>query len=228
MAKLTGLEAIESQKLFLKFFGIWPMQQENLFYQCRYYFTCVVCFGFTGIPMLEMPNQLDDYGALSELVGVLVSPLVFCLKVVTFKNSRNYFIKLLQNMEQHSVEATEVDMLKALKLSKRLIIAYPAWYILSITVFLLQPVLGKQDLPVKFSYNLGRLKNVMYAYQVLGLGIIGVGLAFFDSLTINFINIGLSKLEILAKKIRNTSKLPKDMINKEFSDIIDTHNGLIE
>lgn len=176
-----------------------------------------------------MPNHFDDYGALSELVGVLVSPLVFCLKIVTFKNSKYYFIRLLRNMEMHSVDAVEIDMLKALKLSKRLIVAYPAWYILSVTVFLLQPVLGMQDLPVKFSYNLGRFKNVMYAYQVLGLEIVGAGLAFLDSLTINLINIGLAKLEILAKKIRNTdSNLPKSVIAKEFSEIINTHNGIIE
>lgn len=232
MAKLTGLEAIKSQKLFLKFFGIWPLQQETLFYRCRYYITCVICFGFTAIPAIEIPNQVNDYRTLSELVSLLVSPLAFCIKIVSFKNRKTCFIQLLHNLEKLPVDAFEVDMLEALKFAKRLIIAYPTLNILSITVFLAKPLLEKeeleQNLPIELSYNLGGYKNLMYAYQVLGLGIIGVGLACFDSLTINFINIGLSKLKILAKKIRNTSSLSNTMISKEFSEIINIHNGLIE
>lgn len=228
MAKLTGLEVIESQKVFLKFFAIWPESQESFRYNLRYYITCAICFGFTSIPGFEMPNHLDDYGILSELVGVLVSPLVFCLKMVSLKNSKKYFLRLLDNMEEYPVDASEIDMISALKLGKRMVIAYPTWYCLSVTVFLLQPVLGMQDLPVRFSYNLGKYKSLMYAYQVLGLGIIGIGLAFIDSLTINIINIGSAKLEILAKRIKRTNTLPKEMIAKEFSNIVNEHNGLIE
>lgn len=204
------------------------MKKETWFYTFRYYIMIAISFGFTSIPLIEMPNHLNDYGVLSELVSILVSPLVFCLKVLTFKNSKPYFIKLLQNIKQYPVDESESDMLNAIKLSKRLIIACPACYMVAITTFLLKPVLDKADLPVKFSYNLGKYKNVMYAYQVLGLGIIGIALAFFDCLVINFINIGLAKLEILARRIKNTSTLRKDLINKEFSEIVDEHDGLIQ
>lgn len=126
------------------------------------------------------------------------------------------------------MDAGEGDMLSAIRLSRRLVVAYPAWYAVSVTVFLLQPISGKQDLPVKFSYDLGGWKNLMYAYQVLGLGIIGVGLAFFDTLTINLINIGSMKLEILARKIKRTSELKEEMVEVEFKEIVDDHNGLIQ
>lgn len=231
MAKLTGLEAVESQKVFLRFFGIWPFQQETLFYKCRFYLTCAICFGFTAIPAIEMPNHLNDYKILSELVSVLVSPLVFCFKIISFKSNKAYISELLHNMEELSVDAREIQMLNALKLSKRLVIAYPTWNLLAVAVFLAKPLLEQieleQKLPVNISYNLGDYKHLMYVYQILGLGIVGVGLAFFDSLTINFLNVGLSKLEILVKKIKNTSNLPKKMVAKEFFDIVNTHNGLI-
>lgn len=232
MSKLNGLEAIESQKVFLKFFGIWPLQQETLWYKSRYYITCAICLGFAAIPIIEIPKHLNDYKILSELVSLTVAPIVFCLKMITFKNSKTYFTNLIDNMKQNPIDAFDVDMLKALRMSKRLILIYPAWNIISIVVFLIKPLFEtenfKQNLPVKFTYNLGRYKNLMYAYQVLGLGTAGVGLAVFDCLVINFINIGISKLEIMTKKIRNTATLHHSMIAKEFGNIITVHNEIIK
>lgn len=228
MAKLTGLEAVESQRKFLTLFGIWPTKNETVFYNLCCCLTVLVSFGFSLVSLLEIPNHLNDYRELSELICVLLPPIVFCVKVCTFKGGRTYFLKLLQNLKQYPVEVDEMKIRRVHKFSKYLVIASTTVSIAAVTEFLLQPALGKQDLPVKFSYELGRYKSVMYAFQVLSTEITAAGLSFIDCLTINVVYIGITKLEVLGDKIRNTNNLKEDCLVEEFADITCLHNGLIE
>lgn len=229
MTKLTGLEALESQKKFLTLLGIWPTKNETVFYRLRYYLTMAMSAGFASLIFLEMPNRVGNYGELSELIGLCITPVIFCFKAYIVKSGNIAFVKLLQNMKQYPVEAAEKEMLDTVKFSKRLVIVCTVVYSSTTLVFVLQPLLGNQDLPIPVSYcDLGRYERVMYGFQASSAMLLIAGLAFIDCLTINVINVGNAKLEVLSKKIRNTSNLEKDSIAQEFSDIVVEHNGLIQ
>nr|XP_023027980.1 odorant receptor 13a-like [Leptinotarsa decemlineata] len=223
------IEAISIPKKFFTLSGHWPGAKTTIFQ--RILFCLEILFSLSLLA--ELTNHFDDYEILSEHLSITISPTSYLIKLIIFKfksDAVQHLISSIKLKEFNNCPKHLRDIIEeTVKYSKFLGHGYQLLCFVTVLLYSLVPVFTKADLPVKFSYNTGNFKPVMYAFQVIGMVSTASNNSSMDILAMSLMRICAAQIEILNRKIIGLSdeKYRSDHIKTKLKECVKHHMKII-
>ncbi|XP_074037219.1 LOW QUALITY PROTEIN: uncharacterized protein [Leptinotarsa decemlineata] len=228
------IEAISIPKKIFTLSGHWPGAKTTIFQ--RILFCLEILFSLSLLA--ELPNHFDDYEILSEHLSITISPTSYLIKLIIFKfksDAVQHLISSIKLKEFNNCPKHLRDIIEeTVKYSKFLGHGYQLLCFVTVLLYSLVPMFTKADLPVKFSYNTGNFKPVMYAFQVIDIeGLVSAASnnSSMDILAMSSMRICAAQIEILNRKIIGLSdeyeKYRTDHIKTQLKECVKHHMKII-
>ncbi|KAG5870809.1 hypothetical protein JTB14_005359 [Gonioctena quinquepunctata] len=208
------LEAIKIPKKFLMLTGQWPEKSRSFLHKVK----SNILFGLDALfalsLLVEIFNNFDDYEVLSEHLSLAISPTSYFVKSLIFKLQLVHVQELMSQLElrefndypKHLSAVVE----KTVKLSRFVGNAYQLSCFVVVFIYDISPLVTKQKLLARFSYDIGGFQPAMYVFQVLGLASAALNNTCLDILAMGLMGICAAQIEILNKKIIGLSHKDKN------------------
>nr|XP_023022535.1 odorant receptor 13a-like [Leptinotarsa decemlineata] len=225
------IEAISIPNKFFTLSGHWPGAKTTIFQ--RMLFCLDILFNFSLLA--EFTNHFDDYEILSEHLSITISPVSYLIKMIIFKIKSDAVQNLICSIKLKEFNDCPNHLRniieQTVKYSKFLGYVYQSLCLVTILLYSLVPVFTEADLPLRFSYNIGNFKPVMYAFQVMGLISAASNNSSMDILAMSLMRICAAQIEILNRKIIGLSdeyeKYRPDYIKTELKHCVKHHVKII-
>lgn len=164
-------DGIKIPRNILKITGNWP-EAPTIWSRIRGLISSCIATILLITMVMELAKQLDDYEDLTDHLAVTISMVSLWFKLTIFKSEYRQFLELLRRLGleifNNHPGHLDVIMKKSIRISNLIGLMYQPICYTVLLMYLVMPFFANVDLPIRFSYNLGSFKSLMYMFQVLG------------------------------------------------------------
>lgn len=182
--KLNCIDVLAPTEKLLRLSGIWPVKQIKINYLIRTIISWIFSYILLGLMCAEVIHVMGDMKRVNEIACTLTPVIVYCFKMTALVYYRKNFFNIVEtlnsdlfNKYSESMQRPLQKILKVTNQGKKIFHILTLSVIIFYTVF---PIFDEKELPIPFSFNVGRYRYVMHIFQIVTLSLSAWNLTSID------------------------------------------------